>query len=181
MAHMSHRHACGINLLREPGARDCDFTFVLFKNSYLREGLVCQIIIYVIFKGDLTFLPFKSRMTVHSNSLASPVLMPLSRLPWPDLHPGTRAQSRVVRRDPKWQSLAWRLGLLSPHAPSTPTVNPRDPMLQRRPSSQMSCYPPNTIKTPPKLYFISTHLSLLEGAERSFFFFFSQIPFGKHS
>lgn len=125
-----------------------------------------------LYKGDLSFLPFKSRMTVHSDSLGSPVLMPLSRLPWPDLHPGTRAQSRVVRMDPRWQSLAWRPGLLTPHAPSTPTVNPRNPMLQGCPSSQMSCYPPNTIKTPPKLYFISTHLSLLEGAERSFFFFF---------
>ena len=89
-------------------------------DSCQRGGLAHQIVIYILFTADPSVLPLKSRMTVHSDALGSLEHMTLSRVPWPSRHPGTRAQSRAMRRDPEWQILAWRPGLLSPLAPSTP-------------------------------------------------------------
>lgn len=107
-------------ILPETRARECSCTCALFRDSYRRGGLARQIVIYVLLTADLSVLPFESRMTVHSDSLRSLERMTLSRMPWPSRRPGTRAQSRAMRRDPEWQILAWRPGLLSPLAPSTP-------------------------------------------------------------
>lgn len=80
------------------------------------ETLPAQIIINVFFRANLRFLPFKSRMTVHRDSLRSPERMTLSPHALASRRPGTRAQSRAVRRHPEWQILAWRPGFLSPPA-----------------------------------------------------------------
>lgn len=79
-----------------------------------------------------------------------------------------------------WQSLVWRPDLLTLPAPSIPTVDPSnsnfltalvpDVLL----SSQCHQNNPEIILQDP------IHLSLREGAWRSFFFFFSPILFGKH-